>query len=112
RVAKFMPLFDGPYKIVDAHPESSVFTSPPPQTISQHYIHLSWCPIVERFMVLNREILRPGPIVTSNGEDERIIDCILDELVQYLVRWVGHGPDDGGWLLGRMLRDGEALDIW
>ena len=31
---------------------------------------------------------------------------------QYLVRWVGYDWDHNEWLLGKMLEDTEALDIW
>jgi hypothetical protein len=54
----------------------------------------------------DRELPRPGPIVTEKGEEEWVIDEIIDERKrgagrQYLVRWAGHGAEDERWLPGR-----------
>jgi hypothetical protein len=56
-------------------------------------------------------------VVTSEGEEEWLIDKILGEQVrgkghQYLVCWCGWGADKDRWLAGRELADLEALDIW
>ena len=32
--------------------------------------------------------------------------------IQYLVRWVGYGPEHDRWLAGSTLEDCEALDVW
>jgi len=64
-----------------------------------------------------RELPRPGPVVTADGQLENFIDRIIDEKKvgrgkRYLVRWVGYGEEDDEWLPRRELEDCEALDIW
>jgi hypothetical protein len=46
----------------------------------------------------------PGPIMMSDGMEEYVIDKIIDEQHrgrghQYLVCWVGYGPEEDQWLL-------------
>ena len=46
-----------------------------------------------------REFPRDGPITLENGQEEHVIERILDERKrgrghQYLVRWKGYGPGD------------------
>lgn len=58
----------------------------------------------------------PGTVVTENGE-EWFVDRIVDERkrgrgYQYLVRWVGEGPETQVWLPRSELEDCEALDTW
>ena len=65
----------------------------------------------------NRGHPRPGPVLTSNGLDKHKIESILDSRRQgrgwqFLVWWVGFGPEDDEWLSSRMLEDCEALDRW
>jgi hypothetical protein len=60
---------------------------------------------------------QPGPVVTSKGKEEQLIDKISDEQVrgkgnQYLVHWHGWGAEKDRWLAGRELEDMKALDIW
>jgi hypothetical protein len=55
--------------------------------------------------------------VFVEDEEEYFVDRILDERkqgrgVQYLVRWLGYGPEEDRWLPGRELAECEALDIW
>ena len=55
--------------------------------------------------------------MTPDGEEEWLVDQILDECVQgkghqYLVCWCGWGPKEDRWLPGHELADIEALDIW
>lgn len=121
RVAKFMPRFDGPYKIIDFHPETSNYGLDLPNSPNIHpNFHASQLePFVEndpeRFP--HREHSRPGPIVTPAGQSEYFIDKIIDERPRgkgrrFLVRWVGYGPEDDLWLAGKELDDTVALDTW
>lgn len=65
----------------------------------------------------DREFTRPGAVVTEESTEENMINKIVDarhrgHSKQYLVRWVGYDWDHDEWLLGKMLEDTEALDIW
>ncbi len=65
----------------------------------------------------SRDHPRPGPIVTEDGLEEHVIDCILDEWrcgrgYQYLIRWVGFSKADDEWLPQHQVEDCEALDVW
>jgi hypothetical protein len=65
----------------------------------------------------SREHPRPGPVLTEDGLEEFTIDRIIDQRkrgrgFQYLVRWVGYGPEDDRWLPRRELEDCAALDEW
>jgi hypothetical protein len=47
---------------------------------------------------------------------EHVVEKIMDERTrgrgkQYLVRWVGFGPEHDEWILSRLLNN-EALDLW
>ncbi|KAJ7216987.1 hypothetical protein GGX14DRAFT_314563, partial [Mycena pura] len=51
----------------------------------------------------NRELPRPGPVVTPDGQEEFFIDRILDKRTryrktQYKVRWLGYGHEDDQWI--------------
>ncbi|PIL33966.1 hypothetical protein GSI_03674 [Ganoderma sinense ZZ0214-1] len=57
----------------------------------------------------------PGPIVMADGQEEWLIESILDRCrrgrsFQYLVRWAGYGPEADLWLPGKEVEDLEALD--
>jgi len=70
---------------------------------------LSWGP--------SWELACPSLIMTSDGMEEYVIDKIIDEWCrgrghQYLVHWVGYGPEEDRWLPQHKLDDCEALDTW
>ena len=55
--------------------------------------------------------------MTNDGLMEHKIDRIIDSQpwghgYQYLVHWLGYGPEDDKWLLGHMLKDCKALNKW
>ncbi|KAF7979334.1 hypothetical protein HWV62_42751 [Athelia sp. TMB] len=59
----------------------------------------------------------PGTITADDGETEWWVERIMDERrrgrgYQYLVRWVGEGPENDLWLPRRELDDCEALTTW
>lgn len=107
RVAKLMPRFDvnGPFRTTDVHPETSKYTLNLPNE-------------PERFPTFHSSQLRTsndsclmttpcshGPVVTPDGEEEWLIDHIVDQRTrgrgqQYLVRWIGWGPEEDRWLPG------------
>jgi Chromo (CHRromatin Organisation MOdifier) domain len=44
---------------------------------------------------------------------EKIIDaCKCEHSMQYLVRWLGYGPEEDQWLPCSKLVDNMALDDW
>jgi hypothetical protein len=121
RTAKFFPRWDGPYKIIKAHPESSSYTldlPPGRNTFPTYYaaelkLHVANDPI----LFPSREHARPGPVLTPDGLHEHEIERIIDSRprgrgYQFLVRWKGYGPEDDEWLAARLLEDCEALDVW
>jgi hypothetical protein len=121
RCAKFVPRFDGPYNIIAVHKECSTvtldMTAQPGVFPVFHTSEVE--PYIENDPDLfpERQLPRPSPIVTDEGEEEWEINEIIDERrrgrgKQYLVRWKGHGTEDERWLPGRELAECEALDRW
>jgi hypothetical protein len=101
RVAKFFPRYDGPYEIIDKHPNFSTYALDLPNSPNAFpTFHVS---VLKHFtpndanLFPSREHARPGPIVTPDGVAGFAIDRIVDERrrgrgMQYLVCWVGYGP--------------------
>lgn len=121
RVAKFMVRFDSPYTVLQAWPDSSVYTLDlPPHDNTFPTFHSSLLrPFVRNDNALfpSRAHQEPGPIVTANGEEEWTVERILDRRkrgrgFQYLVRWLGYGPEHDTWLAGSRVEDLEALDVY
>lgn len=121
RVAKFMPRFDGPYTVLEAHPETSTYTLDLPNSPNIfptfHSSQLRPFHANDAELFPSRENPRPGPVVTEDGQVETFIEKIVDEKKigrgkRYLVRWLGFGADEDEWLPRRDLEDCEALDAW
>jgi hypothetical protein len=121
RVAKFMARWDGPYEVLEAYPDTSTYKLQlPPSSKQTPVFHVSQLqPHHENDPTLfpARELKRPGPIITAEGSTEYFIDHILDERPrgrgrQYLVRWLGYGPESDLWLPRSELLDTEALVAW
>jgi hypothetical protein len=121
RCAKFMPRFDGPYTITAVHKECSTVTLD--MTTQPEVFPVFHTSEVEPYIENNaelfpeRELARPGPIITADGHEEFYIEKIIDERKrghgkQYLVQWSGHGDEDLRWLPGREVAECEALDRW
>jgi hypothetical protein len=121
RVVKLMPHFDGPFINTRSHPETSNYTlnlpNEPGRFPTFHSLQLQAFVPNDDNLFPSRSLPRPGPVVTADGEEEWLIDRIIDERVrgrgrQYLVRWVGWGAEEDRWLPGRELIQTEALDVW
>jgi hypothetical protein len=115
RVAKFMPRFDGPFTITHAYPQTSTYTLELPNELNRFpTFHSSQIrPFIKNDNELFRahKLAQPGPVLTSEGQEEWLLRDIIDERIrgrgrQYLVRWVGWGDE------GREVADTAALDDW
>jgi hypothetical protein len=122
RKAKLFPRQDGPYRVVEAFPQTSTYrldipNAPPNFCFTFHASQLKRYVSNDRDLFLGRELSRDGPVVLENGEEEHVIERILDERRwgrgwQYLVRWKGYGPGDDEWLPRRELEETVALGEW
>jgi hypothetical protein len=120
RAAKFMPRFDGPYQVIDAHHDASTVTLDMPNAPNLFpTFHTSnikpWQPNDDN-KYPSRSLEQPGPI-NVNGAEEFLVDSIIDHKkvgrgFRYLVHFVGYGPENDRWLAGRELENNEALDIY
>ncbi len=115
-----MPRYDGPYTVTHSNPLLSSYTLDIPNSPAKfnnfHISELRAFVPNDSSLFPSREHPRPGLILTEDGL-EHLIDHIVDECCrgrgfQYLVRWVGYGPEDDNWLSRRELEDCEALDVW
>lgn len=120
RVAKFMPRWDGKYKVIKAFPQSSVYQLELPNSPHAYAVfHASELKAYrenDAELFPGRQLERPGPIIVD-GQDEWPVERILDARkrgrgMRYLVRWQGWGPEGDSWVPGSELQDCEALDRW
>jgi hypothetical protein len=121
RVAKFMPRFDGPYEIVEGHPETSTYTLKLPfSDVKQDGFHgrllRPWRPN-NPDLFPDRQLPEPGPTLNEQGEPEWEVEEIIERRrrgkgFQYLVRYRGYGPEDDRWLPGSEVEELEAMDRW
>ena len=121
RAAKFFPRWDGPYTVAEANSSSSTYTLDMDghNTIfpTFHSSELKFHIPNNKSLFPNRDHPRPGPVLTSDGLEEHEIKSIINSRRkghswQFLVRWIGFGPEDDEWLSARVLEDCEALDKW
>jgi hypothetical protein len=121
RVAKNFPRFDGPYLVINTHPETSNYTLElpnAPNTFPTYHAselkpHISNNPS----LFPGCKLPEPVPVLTDEGIEEFLVEQILDSRKrgrgwQYLVRWVGYGHEHDRWLACSSLSDCEALDVW
>ncbi|KNZ82260.1 hypothetical protein J132_03774 [Termitomyces sp. J132] len=65
-----------------------------------------------------RVTVEASPVFAPDtGQNEFLMDKIVDCRkrgwgYQYLVRYVGFGPEHGEWLPGKELETNKALDVW
>jgi hypothetical protein len=120
RVAKFMPRFGGPWKIIAIDEAHSTVTLDLPNSANFHPVfHTSeLIPHKENDDALfpDRARHKPDPVFID-GTEEHYVERILQTRhrgrgLQYLVRWQGEGPEGDVWLPRRELEDCEALDTW
>jgi len=109
RVAKFMPRFDGPFLVMKANPAKSLYMLDLPNEPNCFpTFHSSLLrPYVsnDNDLFPSRKLAQPGPVVTDDGEQEWLIDRIVDKRTrgrgrQFLVCWHGWGAEEDRWLPG------------
>lgn len=117
RVAKFMPRWDRPYKVLEVYPTSSTYkiTLPPPsmQYPTFHLLHLKRHVKNDDAQFLGRQLQKLGPVVSAEGYEEYLIDQILDERPQgrsrqYLIHWQGYGVEADSWVARSELLEMES----
>jgi hypothetical protein len=65
-----------------------------------------------------REPPQPPPIITPDKEEEFEVEEILDSRIvrrklQYLVKWIGYGPEDNSWEpAGKVENAQEAVEAF
>ena len=122
QAAKFFPRYDGPYDIINTHVETSNYTLELPNSPNTyptyHTSELKACVPNDPVLFPSHEHARLGPtIITDDSLEEFLVQEIIDACCrgrgwQYLVCWVGYGPEHDCWLAGSTLDDCEALDVW
>lgn len=121
RVGKFMVRFDGPYRVLRANPESSVYTLDLPKNMrifpTFHASLLKPYHANRADLFPGRHLPKPGPIVTPDGVEEWTVERIVDRRTrgrghQYLLRWEGWGPGADSWVPGAVARELAAYDRW
>jgi hypothetical protein len=121
RAAKFFPCYDGPYDIIDMHLTTSNYTLKLPNSPNTcpmyHTSKLKPFVLNKASLFPSRKLSQPKPILTADGLEEFLVQDIIDarrqgHSWQYLVQWVGYGPEHDRWLASSVLQDCEALDIW
>ena len=102
RVAKFFPCYDGPYDVIDAFPHVSAYKLELPN--SPNVFPTFHSSEIKRFipndpsLFPNQATPQPGPILTSDGLEEYLVEEIIDARHRgrgwpFLVRWSGYGAE-------------------
>lgn len=123
RAAKFFPRWDGPYKIIQAFPDTSTYKVELPPSSKQHPVfHERLLKIYhanDESLFPGRVVPKPPPIIGVDGHEEWVIERIIDERTthrgkrrSFLVRWQGYGPEGDTWEPLGNVEDSEALDRW
>ena len=116
-----MPRYDGPYKVVRAHLKTSSYTLKLPfsdvKVDGFHGRLLKPWKLNNPLLFPDQQLPEPAPILNPDGDAEWRVEKIVDvrkqgKGYQYLVRYVGYGPEDDRWLPGAEVQDLEALEKW
>ena len=105
-----MPRYDGPWEIIEAHPEISTYKlNLPNSTNIFPTFHASqikpFIPNNDKHFPSWKNANIPEPLlVVANSK--------INRKPSYLVCWVGFGPEHDEWLPAAMLEENEALDCW
>ena len=97
--AKFLPRWDSPYKVLEAHLKTSNYVLELPESINVHpTFHASELKTYhanDDFQFPSRRLTWPEAIIMVDSDEEYLVDHILDECPrgrgkQYSVRWLGY----------------------
>jgi Chromo (CHRromatin Organisation MOdifier) domain len=122
RVTKFFPRFNGPYVITASFPNTSTYI------LQMPHVRKNSCTTFHASQLMrhipNDNSLFPShslgqvePVTMPDRSEEFLIDRIIDQRrcgkgFQYLVHWLGMGPEEDEWLPRREIEETEALDRW
>jgi len=113
-VAKLLPHFDGPYPVIDTHPEASTVTLDlpnQPNAFPTFHIHL-----IKPFLPNDDEKF-PHRAVRIADSSEFFVESILDHRPQgqgnqYLVKFQGYPNFFNRWLSDKELENDTALELY
>ena len=115
-----MPQFDGPYLIINTHPEASTITLDMPNTPNLFpTFHISnvkpWYPN-DNTKYPSCLLEQPGPIDVNRSEEFLFITILdhkkIGQGFRYLIHFMGYGAEHNRWIAGWELEDNEALNIY
>jgi hypothetical protein len=120
RAAKLFPRWDGPYKVIEAYPQTSNYKLDLPTGDRAHPVFHS--SKLKAYKLNNpatfpsRHPPRPEPLDVE-GEKQFVVEAIVDEkgrgrARRYLVKWVGYPDSENTWEPAANVEDTEALDGW
>ncbi len=121
RMAKLMPRYKGKYYVIASFPEAVVYSidmlNAPHMYIIFHASELHPYYDNNPSLFPSCELEQPGPVVIADGQQEWLIECIIDEWQcgrgkQYLVHFAGYSPNHNHWITCRELLENEVLDVW
>ncbi|KAF7321397.1 Reverse transcriptase-RNase H-integrase [Mycena kentingensis (nom. inval.)] len=121
RVAKFLGRQEGPYSITAIHPECSTVTldlrNQPRIYPVFHVFELVPYHETDPSLFPDRKLTRLEPIVGSDGEEEYLVEKVLDKRTrygktQYKIRWRGYGAEDDDWIDSEELEDSAHIEAF
>ncbi|KAF7324684.1 Reverse transcriptase-RNase H-integrase [Mycena kentingensis (nom. inval.)] len=117
----FLGRQEGPYTITAIHPECSTVTldlrNQPRVYPVFHVSELVPYHENDPSLFPDRELTRLDPVVGPDGEEEYLIEKVLDKRTrygktQYKIRWRGYGPEDDDWIDGDELEDSAHVEAF
>ncbi|KAJ7055302.1 hypothetical protein C8F01DRAFT_949794, partial [Mycena amicta] len=121
RVAKFMVRSDGPFEVLEVFDDcSTVKLNLKGHPLVHPIFHMSEIePFIENDASLfpNRVLAQPTAIVSPDGQEEFLVERIIDERRrrgkrQFKIRWFGYGAEDDEWVDEAEVGNLEHLDAW
>ena len=119
-VAKFMPHYNGPYRIMAAHPATSSYTLDLPHSpnICPSFHSSELHPFLPNNDTLypSHTLAHPPPVMNDGIEDWSVNKILAARKRgcgwQYKVQWTGWGQENLRWIPGSDLQHCAAMDAW